>query len=101
MFLPVGQSEARLAGLAHEAKLSPRFESAILNFLRYCHVFILLVCFVYIWLSTMRLSRAAYMCFDLVSFFVCTVMHCLLICLSAIIFWFVGVHLFVDLLVYN
>ena len=32
MFLPVGQSEARLAGLAHEARESPRFESAILNF---------------------------------------------------------------------
>ena len=29
MFLPVGQSEARLAGLAQEASSSPRFESAI------------------------------------------------------------------------
>ena len=28
MFLPVGQSEARLAGLAQEANWSPRFESA-------------------------------------------------------------------------
>ena len=29
MFLPVGQSEARLAGLAQEASWSPRLESAI------------------------------------------------------------------------
>ena len=28
MFLPVGQSEARLAGLAQEASWSPLFESA-------------------------------------------------------------------------
>ena len=52
MFLPVGQSEARLAGLAQEASWSPRLESAIkmVGFVLFCFVgvfnddFIIITC---------------------------------------------------------